>query len=44
MDEAQRSGKSLRGGRENERGARGKDRARGDGMGPEDQDFGEGEG
>jgi len=45
MDEAQRSGKGLRGGRENERGARGRDRARGDGgMGPEDQDFGEGEG
>lgn len=46
MDEAQRSGKNLRGGRENERGARGRDRARGggEGVGPEDQDFGEGEG
>src|SRR3989442_14638375 len=45
MEEAGRSGKSLRGGRENERGARGRDRARGgEGVGPEDQDFGEGEG
>ena len=46
MDEAQRSGKNLRGGRENERGTRGRDRARGggEGVGPEDQDFGEGEG
>jgi len=45
MEEAQRSGKSLRGGRENERGARGRERARGgEGVGPEDQDFGEGEG
>src|SRR6266540_1589810 len=44
MDEAQRSGKGLRGGRENERSRRGRDRARGEGMGPEDQDFGEGEG
>ncbi|OLA95455.1 MAG: hypothetical protein AUH20_06125 [Candidatus Rokubacteria bacterium 13_2_20CM_69_15_2] len=45
MEEAGRSGKSLRGGRENERGARGRERARGgEGVGPEDQDFGEGEG
>jgi hypothetical protein len=46
IEEAQRSGKNLRGGRENERGARGRERARGggEGVGPEDQDFGEGEG
>jgi hypothetical protein len=45
QDEAQRSGKGLRGGREGERGGRGRDRARGgEGLGPEDQDFGEGEG
>jgi len=44
QDEAERSGKNLRGGRD-ERGARGRERGRGgDGMGPEDQDFGEGEG
>jgi hypothetical protein len=42
MEDQQRSGKNLRGGRENERGARG--RERGEGSGPEDQDFGEGEG
>ena len=41
MDEAQRSGKGLRGGRERDRGARGRDRGRGDGVGPEDQDFGD---
>ncbi len=44
MDEQQRSGKNLRGGRENERGGRGRERSRGDGAGPEDQDFGDGEG
>ncbi len=46
QEEAQRSGKNLRGGRENERGgARGRDRGRGgEGTGPEDQDFGDGEG
>ncbi len=45
MEEAGRSGKNLRGGRETARGARGRDRARGgEGAGPEDQDFGEGEG
>jgi hypothetical protein len=44
MEEQQRSGKNLRGGRENERGL-GRDRGRGgEGGGPEDQDFGEGEG
>lgn len=44
MDEQQqRSGKNLRGGRERDRGGRGRDRG-GSGMGPEDQDFGEGEG
>src|SRR5437762_2199785 len=44
QDEAERSGKNLRGGRD-DRGARGRERGRGgDGMGPEDQDFGEGEG
>jgi len=46
QEEAERGGKNLRGGRErgnagNRRGERG---AGGDGMGPEDQDFGEGEG
>jgi hypothetical protein len=45
MEESQRSGKGLRGGRENQRGGRGRDPARGgEGTGPEDQDFGEGEG
>src|SRR5207249_2991637 len=45
MEDQQRSGKNLRGGRENERG-RGSDRDRGrsGGGGGEDQDFGEGEG
>src|SRR5207253_8313308 len=44
MDEAQqRSGKNLRGGRDSDRGGRSRDRG-GSGMGPEDQDFGEGEG
>ncbi len=44
MDDQQRSGKNLRGGRENERG-KGRERGRGgEGGGPEDQDFGEGEG
>jgi hypothetical protein len=45
QEESQRGGKNLRGGRErgagNRRGERG---AGGDGNGPEDQDFGEGEG
>jgi hypothetical protein len=46
MEEAQRSGRSLRGGREGERGRRGeRDGGRGsEGGGPDDQDFGEGEG
>jgi hypothetical protein len=44
MDDAQRSGKGLRGGRETDRSGRGRDRSRGDGVGAEDQDFGEGEG
>jgi hypothetical protein len=45
MEEQQRSGKNLRGGRESERG-RGsdRDRGRGGGGGADDQDFGEGEG
>jgi len=45
MEEQQRSGKNLRGGRESERG-RGSDRDRGrrGGGGADDQDFGEGEG
>jgi hypothetical protein len=42
QEEAQRSGKNLRGGREGDRGG---NRGRGsEGGGPEDQDFGEGEG
>jgi hypothetical protein len=46
QDEAQRSGKNLRGGREGDRGgARGRERGRGgEGGGAEDQDLGEGEG
>ncbi len=46
QEEAQRSGKGLRGGRDNSRGgARGQDRgAGGEGGYPDDQDFGEGEG
>jgi hypothetical protein len=45
QDEAQRSGKNLRGGRESDRAGRGRERGRGgEGGGPEDQDFGEGEG
>jgi hypothetical protein len=46
MEEAQRSGRSLRGGREGERGRSGqRDRGRGaEGAGPDEQDFGEGEG
>ena len=42
QDQAQRGGKNLRGGREGDRRS-GRDGARGEG-GPEDQDFGEGEG
>lgn len=43
MEEAQRSGRGLRGGREGSRGAD-RERGQGGGMGPDDQDFGEGEG
>jgi hypothetical protein len=43
QEEAQRSGKGLRGGRDNERGS-GRERGRGDGGGAEDQDFGDAEG
>jgi hypothetical protein len=45
MEEQGRSGKNLRGGREDGRGAKGRERGRGgEGGGPDDQDFGEGEG
>src|SRR5947209_2741636 len=44
QDEASRSGKNLKGGRESNRSGIGRDRRGGDGGGPEDQDFGEGEG
>ncbi len=46
QEEAERGGKNLRGGRErgNAGNRRGERSARGEGMGPEDQDFGEGEG
>jgi len=44
QDEASRSGKNLKGGRESQRGAGGRDRGAGDGGAYEDQDFGEGEG
>jgi hypothetical protein len=44
QDEASRSGKNLRGGRESSRGGQGRDRRGGEGVGPEDMDFGEGEG
>jgi hypothetical protein len=43
QEEAQRSGKGLRGGRDNDRGS-GRERGRGDGGGAEDQDFGDAEG
>jgi hypothetical protein len=43
QEEAQRSGKGLRGGRDNERGGSGRERGRGEG-GAEDQDFGDAEG
>jgi hypothetical protein len=41
QEEAKRAGRNLRGGRD---GDRGRDRRGGEGGGPEDQDFGEGEG
>jgi len=45
QEESSRSGKGLKGGRESNRGsAAGRDRRGGEGGGPEDQDFGEGEG
>ncbi len=46
QDEAARSGKGLKGGRESGRGGANRDRRAGggEGGGPEDQDFGEGEG
>ncbi|HEV8614670.1 MAG TPA: hypothetical protein VGU22_04180 [Methylomirabilota bacterium] len=44
QEEASRSGKNLRGGRDDRGGTRGRDRGRGGEGGPEDQDFGEGEG
>ena len=45
QDEAARSGKGLKGGREANRGSNSRDRrGGGEGGGPEDQDFGEGEG
>ena len=44
QDEAARSGKNLKGGRESSRGGTGRDRRGGEGGGHEDQDFGEGEG
>ena len=44
QDEAGRSGKGLKGGRESARGGNSRDRRGGEGGGPEDQDFGEGEG
>ena len=45
QDEADRSGKGLKGGRESGRGGANRDRrGGGEGGGPEDQDFGEGEG
>jgi hypothetical protein len=45
QDEARHSGKNLKGGRESGRGGQGRDRRGGEGGGgPEDQDFGEGEG
>jgi hypothetical protein len=43
MDEQGRGGKNLRGGRERD-SASGRDRGRGTGGGPDEQDFGEGEG
>jgi len=44
QDEAGRSGKGLKGGRESSRSGNNRDRRGGEGGGPEDQDFGEGEG
>jgi hypothetical protein len=44
QEDAARSGKSLRGGRESARSGQGRDGRGGEGGGPDDQDFGEGEG
>src|SRR5262245_15456348 len=44
QDEAGRSGKGLKGGRESGRSSNSRDRRGGEGGGPEEQDFGEGEG
>jgi hypothetical protein len=44
MDEQQRSGKGLRGGREADRSGKGRERGRPGEGGPDEQDFGEGEG
>jgi hypothetical protein len=44
QEEAQRSGKGLRGGRDNARDGSGRERGRGEGGGAEDQDFGDAEG
>jgi hypothetical protein len=44
MDEQGRSGKGLRGGREADRSGKGRERGRGGEGGPDEQDFGEGEG
>ena len=45
QEEGRRGGRNLRGGRDDDRGSRGRDRGQGGGQGgPEDQDFGEGEG
>ena len=44
QDEARRSGKGLRAAASRDRSGTGRDRRGGEGGGPEDQDFGEGEG
>src|SRR5262245_61405469 len=44
MEEQERSGKGLRGGREADRSGKGRERGRGGEGGPDEQDFGEGEG
>jgi hypothetical protein len=44
QDDAARSGRNLKGGRESSRSGAGRDRRGGEGGGHEDQDFGEGEG
>ena len=44
MEEQERGGKGLRGGREADRSGKGRERGRGGQGGPDEQDFGEGEG